>query len=56
MLLGGDPFQRSYEGYVSALVVYDCVRTSEEIQELYTSFLEEPGFCSEKESFWMEVS
>lgn len=56
VLLGGDPFQRSYEGYVSALVVYDCVRTNEEIQELYTSFLEEPGFCGEKESFWMEVS
>lgn len=56
VLLGGDPFQRSYQGCVSALVVYDSVKTSEEIQDLYSSFLEEPGFCGERESFWMEVN
>lgn len=56
VLLGGDPFQKSYQGSVSALVVYDSVKTSEEIQDLYSSFLEEPGFCGERESFWMEVN
>lgn len=56
VLLGGDPFQKSYQGCVSALVVYDSVKTSEEIQDLYSSFLEEPGFCGERESFWMEVN
>lgn len=56
VLLGGDPFQESYKGSVSALVVYDSVKTSEEIQALYDSFLEEPGFCGGRESFWMEVN
>lgn len=56
VLLGGDPFQKSYTGCVSALTVYDCVKTSEEIQELYSAFLEEPGFCGGRESFWMEVN
>lgn len=56
VLLGGDPFQKSYQGCVSALVVYDSVKTSEEIQDLYSSFLEEPGFCGERESFWMETN
>ncbi len=55
VMFGGDPFQKSYQGTVSALVVYDNVKTSEEIQELYDSYLEEPGFCGDRESFWMEV-
>lgn len=56
VLLGGDPFQKSYKGYVSALRVYDCVKTSEEIQQMYFSFFDEPGFCGEREDFWMEVN
>ena len=48
VLLGGDPFQLSYKGYVSGLVVYDTVKTDEEIAELYNSFLREPGFCGDK--------
>lgn len=56
VMFGGDPFQKSYQGCVSALVVYDCVKTGEEIQELYDSFLEEPEFCGGRESFWMEVN
>lgn len=55
VMFGGDPFQKSYEGTVSALVVYDNVKTSEEIREMYDSYLEEPGFCGDRESFWMEV-
>ncbi|MCM1181910.1 MAG: EAL domain-containing protein [Roseburia sp.] len=56
VLLGGDPFQKSYKGYVSALTVYDVVKTSEEIQQIYGSFFEEPDFCGEREEFWMEVN
>lgn len=56
VLLGGDPFQKSYKGYVSALSIYDSVKTAEEIQQLYCSFFDEPGFCGEWEDFWMEVN
>lgn len=56
VMFGGDPFQKSYQGTVSALVVYDNVKTSEEIQAMYDSYLEEPGFCGDRESFWMEVN
>lgn len=56
VMFGGDPFQRSYQGTVSAMVVYDNVKTSEEIREMYDSYLEEPGFCGGRESFWMEVN
>ena len=48
VLLGGDPFQLSYKGYVSGLMVYDTVKTDEEIADLYNSFLREPGFCGGK--------
>lgn len=56
VLMGGDPFQRSYKGCVSAFTVYNSVKTAEEISQLYTAFFEEPGFCGEKEEFWMEVN
>ncbi len=56
VLLGGDPFQKSYKGYVSALTIYDSVKTAEEIYQLYCSFFDEPGFCGEREKFWMEVN
>ncbi len=48
VLLGGDPFQLSYKGYVSGLIIYDTVKTDEEIADLYNSFLKEPGFCGDK--------
>ncbi|MCM1251328.1 MAG: EAL domain-containing protein [Clostridium sp.] len=56
VLLGGDPFQKSYKGYVSALTIYDSVKTAEEVEQLYCSFFEEPGFCGERENFWMGVN
>ncbi|MCM1264494.1 MAG: EAL domain-containing protein [Butyrivibrio sp.] len=56
VLLGGDPFQKSYRGYVSALKIYDCVKTAEEVQQLYASFFDEAGFCGERENFWLEVN
>lgn len=44
VMLGGDPFQKSYTGSVSAFMVFDRAKTEEEIWELYESFLSEPGF------------
>ena len=44
VMLGGDPFQKSYTGSVSAFMVFDRAKTEEEIRELYQSFLDEPGF------------
>ncbi len=55
IVLGGDPFQNSYEGYVSALTFFDHVKSEEEIAVWYQKFLNEKGFLGEKEEFWMEV-
>lgn len=44
VIVGGDLFQRSYTGSVSAFMVFDHAKTEEEIEELYNSFLDEPGF------------
>lgn len=48
VLLGGDPFQVSYKGYVSGLVIFNTAKTDEEIANLYNGFLSEPGFCENK--------
>lgn len=47
VILGGDPFQKSYTGSVSAFMVFDVPKTEEQIEALYQSFLEEPGFQGE---------
>lgn len=44
VMLGGDLFQKSYTGSVSAFMVFDQVKTEEEVEQLYQSFLSEPGF------------
>ena len=54
ILLGGDPFQPSYEGYLSGLIFYNYIKSDEEIAELYQSFCNEPGFLGEKENFWLD--
>lgn len=54
VLLGGDPFQVSYEGAVSALMIYDSVKSDDEIEQLYKSFCDVPEFCGMAEKFWME--
>ena len=56
ILLGGDPFQPSYEGYISGIVFYEDVKAEEEIREIYQHFCEEPNFCGSMEDFWMELS
>lgn len=54
ILLGGDPFQPSYEGYLSGVSFYEDVKSEDEIREIYQQFFEEPGFCGSMEDFWMD--
>lgn len=54
ILLGGDPFQPSYEGYLSGLIFYNYIKSEDEIAELYQSFCNEPGFTGAKEDFWLD--
>lgn len=54
ILLGGDPFQPSFQGYISGLIFYDHVKSENEIIEIYNNFCKEPGFCGAKEDFWLE--
>lgn len=54
ILLGGDPFQRSFCGYVSGLVFCDSVMTESEIQDFYDDFCKDSGFTGDTESFWIE--
>lgn len=53
ILLGGDPFQPSYEGYLSGLALFNVSLTEEDIIEMYQHFCEEPGFCGTVENFWL---
>lgn len=52
IIAGGDPFQSSYNGYLSALVFYNSALSDNEIRELYQKFLNEEGFKGEEETFW----
>lgn len=54
ILLGGDPFQKSFRGYVSGLVFCDSVMTEAEIGDIYNDFCNDPGFAGDREEFWME--
>ncbi len=54
ILLGGDPFQPSYEGYLSGLIFYNYIKSEDEIADLYQSFCNEPGFAGTKEDFWLD--
>ena len=52
IIAGGDPFQSSYNGYLSALVFYGGALSDDEVQDLYQQFLHEDGFNGEEETFW----
>lgn len=54
ILLGGDPFQQSFHGYVSGLIFCDSVMTETEIGDLYHDFCNDPGFVGDVEKFWMD--
>lgn len=56
--LGGDSYQVSFRGEISALRVYDHSRTMEEIKASFLEYKNEPGFCGddkadEKEEYWV---
>ncbi len=51
ILLGGDPFQQSFHGYVSGLIFCDSVMTEMEILNLYHDFCKDSGFAGEREEF-----
>lgn len=54
ILLGGDPFQPSYEGYLSGLIFFNYIKSEDEISELYQSFCNEATFNGVKEDFWLD--
>lgn len=53
ILLGGDPFQQSFRGYVSGLIFCDSVMTETELRDLYNDFCKDPGFMGDVEAFWL---
>ncbi len=55
VLLGGDPFQKSFEGSVSALCIYDYAVTDEAVKLLYNSYKNEPGYSGTVEEYWMDT-
>lgn len=54
ILIGGDPFQKSYQGYLSGLTFYDNAKSEDEIEAWYKEFLAEEGYVGGTENFWME--
>ena len=48
--LGGDDFQKSFNGVVSAFAVCDRAKSEDEIKAMYESFLSEPGFQGERKT------
>lgn len=51
ILLGGDPFQQSFHGYVSGLIFCDSAMTELEIKDMYRDFCKDSGFAGEREEF-----
>ncbi len=48
--LGGDIYQASYQGEISALTVCDIPMREVEIQELYNRYIREEGFCGNEKA------
>lgn len=55
VVLGGDPFQPSFEGYLSAFMRSETVMTEGEVKELYASFVNDESFCGQVEDYWMDM-
>ncbi|MDE7222732.1 MAG: LamG domain-containing protein, partial [Acetatifactor sp.] len=51
ILLGGDPYQQPFKGYVSGLIFGDNVMTEMEVRDLYYDFCNDSGFAGEAEEF-----
>lgn len=56
ILIGGDPFQHSFEGCISGLMFFSHVLSDEDIEQLYVEFCNSPGFNGTKEDFWMDTN
>ncbi len=56
ILIGGDPFQHSFEGCISGLMFFSHVLSDEDIEQLYLEFCNSPGFNGTKEDFWMDIN
>ncbi|MCR5650404.1 MAG: EAL domain-containing protein, partial [Lachnospiraceae bacterium] len=55
VLLGGDPFQKSYVGSISSLCIYNYALSGNEVKQLYESYTTEPGFKGFCEEYWMDT-
>ncbi|MCR5775531.1 MAG: diguanylate cyclase [Lachnospiraceae bacterium] len=55
VLLGGDPFQKSYVGAISSLCIYSYALSDREVEDLYKTYVPEPGFCGSSEEYWMDA-
>jgi len=51
IVLGGDPFQPSFKGYISGVLFFNHAKSEEEIFNLYQTFGNEPGFCGKLKMF-----
>lgn len=51
ILLGGDPYQQPFKGYVSGLIFGDNVMTEMEVRDMYYDFCNDAGFAGELEEF-----
>lgn len=52
--LGGDPFQKPFDGEISALTIDCYAKTDAEISAQYKSFLSEPNFRGAIEEYWKD--
>ncbi len=55
VLIGGDPFQKSYIGCISALCIYDYALSERSIMDIYEKHTEEPGYRGAVEDYWMDT-
>ncbi|MBR1742038.1 MAG: diguanylate cyclase [Lachnospiraceae bacterium] len=55
VLLGGDPFQRTYVGYLSGLRIYDYAISDDDMVQMYEEYTKEPGYKGVTEDYWMET-
>lgn len=55
VVIGGDPFQRSYVGSISSLCIYNYALSGNEVKDLYESYTKERGFKGFREEYWMDT-
>lgn len=55
VLLGGDPFQRTCEGFLSSLRIYDYALSDDDMRKLYEGYKKEEGYRGATEDYWLET-